>query len=252
MSHPPHKQFELTLTGPGFRLGRWHCTHDHRGPGDEQTTLAPTINVVLRGMFTRHAGRRSVTADPTVAVLANPDDDWRSSHPTGCGDAGVWVLLDPDHAPVDGTWVDRVRPLAPPAWLDWAALGRTTDPERALVLIADVIGFGQTLRHEPPFIGRVRAILADRLREPPSLEALAAEVGVSPWHLCRTFRTVTGTTPRAYAEHLRLRDAARRIDAGHLDLTELAFELGYSSHSHLTARFRRLFGRTPTMLRART
>jgi AraC family transcriptional regulator len=249
----PCKRFVHYLAGPGFRLGGWNCTHDHRAPGGEQASLGPTINIVLRGMFTRHVGRRTVIADPTVAVLANADDTWRSSHPTGCGDAGVWVVLDPDQAPVDNAWLDRVRPLAPAAWLDWASLGPEADPEHALELIADVIGFGRTVSRAPPFVGRVRSILADRLRDPPSLEALAAEVGVSPWHLCRTFRAVTGATPRVYAEHLRLRAAARRIDDGCTDLSELAFELGYSSHSHLTARFRQVFGRTPTTLRtART
>ena len=242
------KRFTLDLAGPGFRLGHWRCDHDHRGPGEEQVSLGPTINVVLRGVYGRHVGRRTVIADPTVAVLANADDTWRSSHPTGCGDAGIWVVLDPERAPVD-TWSDRIRPLAPSAWLDWASLSRDADPEQALVLIADVLGFGRTLDREPAFVRRVRAILADRLRDPPSLEALAVEVGVSPWHLCRTFRTVTGATPRAYAEHLRLRAAARRIDDGCTDLATLAFELGYSSHSHLTARFRQAFGRTPTALR---
>ena len=191
---PPMKRFTLDLAGPGFRLGHWRCDHDHRGPGEEQVSLGPTINVVLRGVYGRHVGRRTVIADPTVAVLANADDTWRSSHPTGCGDAGIRVILDPERAPVD-PWNDRVRPLAPAAWLDWASLMHTADPEQALVLIANVLGFGRTLDREPAFVRRVRAILADRLRDPPSLEALAVEVGVSPWHLCRTFRTVTGATP---------------------------------------------------------
>ena len=248
----PHKCFDEHIVGPGFRLGVWRCTHDHRAPGPEQTSRSPTLNVVLGGIYTRHVGRRTVTADPTVAVLSNPDETWRSGHPTGCGDTGIWVVLDRAHAPVDRDWQDRVRPLSPAAWLGWAGLARSTGPEHALGLIDDVIGHGSAVTHEPAFVRRVRRILAERLRNPPALEALAAEVGVSPWHLCRTFRAVTGHTPRAWAEHLRLRAAARRIDAGCTDLSELAFDLGYSSHSHLTDRFRRTFGQTPRALRART
>lgn len=242
------KRFTLELAGPGFDLGLWNCTHDHRGPGAEQRTGFPAINVVLRGMYARHVGRKTVIADPTVALLSNPDDSWRSSHPTGQGDVGIWVRVHPTLAPERG-WQDRVRPLAPSAWLDWASLVRDPDPERALLLITDVIGLGLAVSREPAFVAQVRSILADRLRDPPGLDVLAAEVGVSPWHLCRTFHTVTGSTPRAYAEQLRLRAAARRIDDGCTDLTSLAFELGYSSHSHLTARFRQAFGRTPSALR---
>jgi len=64
------------------------------------------------------------------------------------------------------------------------------------------------------------------------------------FHLCRVFRTATGTSLHAYRSQLRLREALGRVpDAA--DLTALALDLGYASHSHFTQAFRRAFGTTP-------
>ena len=49
---------------------------------------------------------------------------------------------------------------------------------------------------------------------------------------------------------LRLREALGRIRDGHDDLAALADELGFSSHSHLSANFRRTFGVAPSSARA--
>lgn len=78
---------------------------------------------------------------------------------------------------------------------------------------------------------------------------LAAEVGVSPYHLHRRFRAATGWTAHAYRDHLRLREGLARVLDGEPDLSALAFDLGYASHSHFTTRFRRAFGATPSQVR---
>ena len=48
---------------------------------------------------------------------------------------------------------------------------------------------------------------------------------------------------------LRLALAAERVVDGERDLARLASDLGFASHSHLSARFRALFGTTPSELR---
>lgn len=247
------KHFSDRIETPTFLLGTWSCGHDHRGPGPEQEGTLATINVVTSGLFVRHVGRRSVVADPTVAVLSSPGEGWRTSHPTGCGDAGVYVLLQRDAEPLRRpAFAERLRPLRPAAWLDWVRAARSGDVELAYALVADVVDAAAPPLREPPFVRRARHLIAGRLSAPPSLEALAAEVRASPSHLCRTFRAVTGLTPRAYAERLRLASAARRIELGCVDLAALAHELGFASHSHLTARLRTTLGATPTALRARS
>ena len=95
-----------------------------------------------------------------------------------------------------------------------------------------------------------RAHLAAHLGAPLSLTRLARDLGVSPFHLARVFRRETGTTVHATRHALRLRTSLERITAGD-DLARVAVELGYASHSHFTARFRRTFGATPSSVRAR-
>jgi AraC family transcriptional regulator len=73
-------------------------------------------------------------------------------------------------------------------------------------------------------------------------------VRVSVFHLCRTFRAVTGQTIHAYRTQLRLRAALERVEYAS-DLSAVALDLGFSSHSHFTAAFRRAFGVTPSGVR---
>ncbi|HEY8088446.1 MAG TPA: helix-turn-helix transcriptional regulator [Polyangiaceae bacterium] len=94
-----------------------------------------------------------------------------------------------------------------------------------------------------------RARLAERLDEPLPLTALARSLGVSPYHLARVFRRECGATLHATRNSLRLRTALERVSAGD-DLARVAVDLGFASHSHFTALFRRAFGVTPSRFRA--
>jgi AraC-like DNA-binding protein len=91
-----------------------------------------------------------------------------------------------------------------------------------------------------------RAELARELLAPMDLVTLATRLGVSPWHLCRVFREQVGTTLHAYRRDLRLRTAIERLEPSLGRMSRLAFECGFSSHSHFTAAFRRQFGRPPS------
>ncbi len=83
-----------------------------------------------------------------------------------------------------------------------------------------------------------------------SLVELAEELNVTVYSLCKTFRAATGTTLGEYRRQLRLRSALDSLrDDGSRDLTGLALDLGFSSHSHFTLAFRRTFGITPSEYR---
>jgi AraC-like DNA-binding protein len=91
--------------------------------------------------------------------------------------------------------------------------------------------------------------IASRPFENWTLNNLAHDVGSSPYHLLRVFRGETGSTIHQYRMQLRLSAAARAILEGCDDLTGLALDLGFSSHSHFTDAFRRRFGIAPSALR---
>lgn len=96
---------------------------------------------------------------------------------------------------------------------------------------------------------RVRHALAARGPRPLRVTDLARALDCSLFHLIHTFRRVEGTTICAHHAQLRLRGAAITLaEAPGADLSSLALDFGFSSHSHFTAAFRRAFGMTPSAL----
>ena len=101
-----------------------------------------------------------------------------------------------------------------------------------------------------------RRHLARRHGSAPLREAIEA-VGVSKTHLNRVLRRDLGWSPHRYGLELRLRLVLVRA-SGHAPdqapeaLADLAREFGFASHSHLTARFREVFGVVPSWSREGT
>lgn len=98
------------------------------------------------------------------------------------------------------------------------------------------------------FVEDAQRLLAQRFAESLSLEDIARSLGVSAFHLCRVFRAQTGTSLHQHRDQLRLRAALNRLERDE-DLTTIGLDVGYSSHSHFTAAFRRAFGVAPSRLR---
>lgn len=95
----------------------------------------------------------------------------------------------------------------------------------------------------------VKTILGERFRENLSLADLARAVHSSPYHLSRVFTREAGIPIHRYRTRLRLRASLDRVMDPLTSLTDLALDLGFSSHSHFTDAFRREFGVSPSRLR---
>ncbi len=99
---------------------------------------------------------------------------------------------------------------------------------------------------------RVRRLvdyIEQHLGEDLSLEALAAEVGLSPLYLVRAFRSAVGQSPHQYVVARRVEQARRLLTATTLPIAEISLATGFSSQSHLTSWFRRLVGVSPALYR---
>ena len=92
--------------------------------------------------------------------------------------------------------------------------------------------------------------IASNLDRNVTLRELSTAIRCSPWRLCRAFRRATGQTLTSYRHALRMQVALERLRQRDTDLTDLALELGYSSHSHFTHVFHRYLGITPSQVRA--
>lgn len=97
-------------------------------------------------------------------------------------------------------------------------------------------------------VDAVRATIGRTLGSNLSLDDLANTVLVSPFHLSRIFRERTGTSIHAYRTEVRLRSSLGRIADGER-LADVAAAVGFSSHAHLTDRFRRAYGISPQQWR---
>ena len=267
--------------GPMIQISRYRCHAAGCGVGREQREPAHVIGFPHSGVFALHQGRERLTVEQGTVLFLNHGAPYRTSHPR-VRHHGAAIAVRPDVlvealARFDPTVADR--PAAPFRVAVGATSSRARtcssgfctalrrDPdsleleEAALALVGEVaaaacrweasaLPLGAPLRERHHgAVHSVRALLAFKLGEPVSLEEVGKAVGVSPFHLCRVFRAVTGTTISRYRHTLRLRAALERVASPDADLSAVALDYGYSSHSHFTAAFGREFGMTPTEFR---
>ena len=83
------------------------------------------------------------------------------------------------------------------------------------------------------------------LEEPPTLTALARQVGLSETTLKRGFQQVFGTTVFGYLRERRMERAHALLQSGEATVLEAAARVGYSNPSNFAAAFRRQFGVNP-------
>lgn len=98
-------------------------------------------------------------------------------------------------------------------------------------------------------VERVKEAVAVAPADRWSVARLAKVASLSPFHLCHVFREMVGTSIYDYVLHERLAHSLDAVVDRSDDLTAIALDAGFASHSHFTARFRRFFGVTPTAAR---
>ena len=96
---------------------------------------------------------------------------------------------------------------------------------------------------------RVRAYVANNLREPVSVAALASMCGLSPSHFIRAFTTTFGVTPMRYVLEQRLERGRHLLTHNTLDVTAIAITCGFVHPQHFATRFKAQTGLTPTQYR---
>ncbi len=98
---------------------------------------------------------------------------------------------------------------------------------------------------------RVLAYMEARYMEPLSLDELAREAGVSPFHFARLFRARVGLTPHRHVVRLRMDAAAALLAETDRGVLDIALTCGYRTASHFAAAFRRHFAQAPGDYRLR-
>ncbi|QIG42860.1 AraC family transcriptional regulator [Nocardioides anomalus] len=132
-----------------------------------------------------------------------------------------------------------------------ASLADPLEAESRLALVTERIAghlsaAGPSPDRDPGLARLVRARLDTD--HPPTLDALARELGTHPSHLVRVFRREHGLPPHRYVVGRRL-DRARRLLLDGVPAAEVAVAVGFHDQSHLTRHFRALLGTTPGRFR---
>lgn len=99
-------------------------------------------------------------------------------------------------------------------------------------------------------IRRIKEYVLDNLNRELSLGELAALVGLSPQHLCRSFKKAMGVTPYHYVVDARIHEAKEILLGRELSIAEAGLAVGFSSQSHFSDTFRRFTGMSPRQFRS--
>ena len=106
-------------------------------------------------------------------------------------------------------------------------------------------------RPTPDAIAELIPWIEARLDDALTLDRIAQQAGLSPYHFSRLFTARMGRSVMAYVRGRRLVRGARRLcDEPELQLVELALDCGFESQEAFTRAFKRIFGVSPGRFRA--
>jgi AraC-like DNA-binding protein len=94
-------------------------------------------------------------------------------------------------------------------------------------------------------IRKAKSIIIERMSEPPSLESLSSEIGLSLKKLKEGFKQIYGDTVYSYLLDHKMEEARRMLASQKYNVNEVGLKLGYSTASHFIAAFKKKFGTTP-------
>lgn len=264
----------LLFRGELVAVGKFYCPATHAlfhdsGPCSQHTIVFPRTMTRIR-----HESGASFLGNPGSLALYNQDQRYTRTKVSDVDDSDWYTIAD-------DVLLDLMRDLDPHATperpfriVEGPSDARSFAEQRILFTTlerGDAIDANDVEESVLRFLGRAlhrayraahpskrievdaveharQLIARDPSRNTP-LRTLASACGLSPFQLCRFFRARTGQTITAYRHGLRLRLSLERLRDTRADLTDLALDLGYSSHSHFTFAFRRHFGFAPSAFR---
>ncbi len=265
----PDFQISRLLDTQTVAVRNVRCGGTCRHRSAEECASATHLVFPYRGVYMRHVGSDQAVADANHVLFFNAGEGYQVSHPVQGGDASLVLALSEP----------LLRELAPGSLLiNRGALGfrlqhQRVDPRaqalvallrhslengtiealeaESLLLTLVCRSLGPRTSHEAAatrarrrLADRVKVLLASDFSKRWTLAEIAAQIGGSPVYLTQVFQQVEGIP--LYRYHLRLR-LARALDliGQYDDLSALAAELGFSSHSHFSAAFGQAYGRSP-------
>jgi len=261
----------LLVSGPGWRVTDIICT---AGPDDrafEEEHPQHCIAVVRSGSFRYRSTQGNAVLAPGSLLLGNRGACFECGHEHAAGDRCLAFQFEPAWlegivAAVPGArQIGFARAHLPPlpelANLVAEAEISADDPakleETALRLAGAVTSVlsGEKPKGETPNARDQRRItqalrhIEAYCEEVLSIDDLARQAAMSPYHFLRTFRALVGMTPHQYVLRTRLHRAALLLRRTDQPVAGIAFDCGFGDLSTFNRRFRRVMGASPSAYR---
>ncbi len=268
---------KLLASGSGWSVSDFVCTSGPPDPCYVEQHRAYSIALVTEGSFQYRTAQGSALMTPGSLLLGNEGACFECGHQHSRGDRCVAFHFSPEvfESVVAATpGAERLALAAarlPPIPSILAVLAAAqalreesgSDPEefRELALrlaggVCAAVNDKRSAVRRPPTprderriavaLRRIEAHRGARL----SLDALAAEAAVSPFHFLRVFERVVGVTPGQYMLSTRLRHAAVRLRRSNDAIAAVALDCGFDDLSTFNRQFRRATGMPPGAYRA--
>lgn len=260
--------------GGGWALFEYTCS---AGPHDrpfEELHGYTSIAAVVEGTFNYRSGTGSALLYPGAFLLGNAGTCFECGHEHGHGDRSISLRCEPEFfgeiaATAAGSSRFRFPTASTPAarrlqaaLAQMEVAARVGDglacDELAVEVAQSVLAHTSGMPAHAPSpsasdthrVSRVLRHIERNSAEPSRLDDLADIAGMSRFHFLRTFRHVTGVTPHAHVLSHRLRHAALALGTTPASVAAIAFDAGFGDLSTFNARFRTVFGVTPTQWRS--
>lgn len=139
--------------------------------------------------------------------------------------------LEELHIQIDNL-VDNVRRLK----------GKYTGAQKPKDKVEDV----EVKGNDDQLMERIIKCINDNLSNPDfDVEELTTTIGISRTHLHRKMKKMTGITASEFIRNIRLEQAARLIKEKKINISQVAYSVGFNNQTHFSTVFKRHFGITP-------
>jgi AraC-like DNA-binding protein len=266
---------EKLASGPGWSVCDIICSS---GPHDrpfEERHPSVCIAAVMQGSFHYRTTQGAATLVPGAVLLGNHRSCFECVHDHSAGDRCLSFMFEPTCfeailASVPGVRKAGFRTASLPPLMSLtrifadAELARLeNDPvwfeQQALDLAAEAARLaadGARSEAAPSYRDQQRiAATLRRIETTPdvsvSINELARDVAMSPYHFLRTFRCVVGMTPHQFILRTRLQRAAVQLRRSSQPVLDVALDAGFGDLSTFNRRFHRTIGMTPGAYRRR-
>ena len=269
---------KLLAAGTGWSVSDFVCTSGPRDPCYVEQHRAYSIALVTEGNFQYRTVQGSALMAPGSLLLGNEGACFECGHQHSRGDRCLAFHFAPEafEAVVAATpGARRLALTAPklppvPAVLGVLAAAQALQGEsdgakeefqelalRLAGAVCTALNDEHVGSRRPPTPRDERRVAAALRRIESqqganlSLDTLAAEAAVSPFHFLRIFEQVVGMTPGQYMLSTRLRHAAIRLRRSNDAIATVALDCGFDDLSTFNRQFRRATGMPPGAYRAR-